>query len=214
MRSPWLKRALDVAVSATLLAVLAVPIGLVALAILLRMGRPVLFSQMRPGHHGQLFRLYKFRTMLDTRDARGELLPDRERLTPLGQFLRATSLDELPTLLNVLKGDMSLVGPRPLLREYLDRYSPEQARRHDVKPGITGLAQVDGRNTLSWEQKFALDVRYVDTWSVWLDLRILMRTIAKVLRREGIAQPGRATADEFLGSAADSDEQGPATLAG
>lgn len=214
MRSPRLKRALDVAVSVTLLAVLAVPIALVALAILLRMGRPVLFTQIRPGLHGNLFRLYKFRTMLDTRDARGELLPDRERLTPLGEFLRATSLDELPTLFNVLKGDMSMVGPRPLLQEYLDRYSPVQARRHDVKPGVTGLAQVDGRNALSWEEKFELDVRYVDTWSIWLDLRILMTTIVKVVRREGIAQPGRATADEFLGYAADSEEQGPATLAG
>lgn len=213
MRSPQLKRMLDVMASATLLAVFALPMGAVALAILLRMGRPILFSQVRPGLHGELFRLYKFRTMLDTRGPGGELLPDDERLTRLGQFLRSTSLDELPALFNVLKGDMSLVGPRPLLPEYLERYSPEQARRHDVRPGITGLAQVRGRNALAWEDKFALDVRYVDTWSLWLDLRILMTTIAKVLLREGIAQPGRVTADDFLGSS-DTEGQGPAKLAG
>ncbi|HVM14932.1 MAG TPA: sugar transferase [Egibacteraceae bacterium] len=214
MRSSRLKRMLDVAGSAALLAVFALPMTLVALAIMLRMGRPVLFTQIRPGLHGELFRLYKFRTMLDARNADGELLPDEERLTGLGQFLRSTSLDELPALFNVIKGDMSLVGPRPLLPEYLERYTPQQARRHDVRPGITGLAQVGGRNALSWEAKFELDVRYVDTWSLWLDLRILTRTIAKVLLREGIAQPGRVTADEFLGSSADTEGQGPATLAG
>lgn len=214
MRSPRLKRMLDVVGGATLLAVFAVPMGLVALAIRLRMGSPVLFTQTRPGLRGELFQLYKFRTMLDARDASGQLLPDGERLTRLGQFLRSTSLDELPALFNVLNGDMSLVGPRPLLPQYLERYSPEQARRHDVKPGITGLAQIGGRNALSWETKFQLDVRYVDSWSVWLDLRILLTTIAKVLRREGISQPGRVTADEFLGSPPDAEGQGPAQLAG
>jgi len=173
--------------------------GLIALAVRLRLGVPVLFRQRRPGLHGQPFTLLKFRTMTGARDAAGNLLPDAERLTPLGRFLRATSLDELPELLNVLKGEMSLVGPRPLLLEYLTRYTPEQARRHDVRPGITGWAQVNGRNALSWEHKFALDVWYVDHVSLGLDLKILVLTALRVLARQGISQPGHATMEEFLG---------------
>ena len=163
------------------------------------MGPPVLFRQMRPGLHGRSFSLLKFRTMNDERDEKGELLPDEKRLTGLGRFLRSTSLDELPELFNVLKGEMSLVGPRPLLMQYLDRYTPEQARRHYVKPGITGWAQVNGRNAIAWEEKFKLDVWYVDNVSFWLDVKILAVTVWKILKREGIIQPGRATVEEFMG---------------
>lgn len=162
---------------------------------------PVLFTQERPGLHGRPFQLVKFRTMTDARDTAGNLLPDAERLTPFGRWLRATSLDELPELWNVLRGDMSLVGPRPLLMQYLDRYSPEQARRHEVRPGITGWAQVNGRNAISWEEKPTLDVWYVDHRNVWLDVRILALTVWKVLRREGIAADGEATMPEFMGHA-------------
>jgi lipopolysaccharide/colanic/teichoic acid biosynthesis glycosyltransferase len=175
---------------------------LLLLAVMVRMahGSPVLFSQVRPGHFGQPFKIYKFRTMTDGRDAQGDLLPDAERLTRLGRFLRASSLDELPELFNVLRGEMSLVGPRPLLMQYLTRYTPEQARRHAVLPGITGWAQVNGRNALTWEDKFRLDVWYVENWSPWLDIKILGMTLGKVLKREGISQPGHATAEEFMGS--------------
>jgi sugar transferase EpsL len=166
-----------------------------------KLGSPVLFRQQRPGQHGRPFTIYKFRTMSDVRDGQGNLLPDAGRLTPFGRFLRRTSLDELPELFNVLKGEMSLVGPRPLLTEYLDRYTLEQARRHEVRPGITGWAQVNGRNALTWEQKFALDVWYVDHLSFWLDLKILALTGWKVLRCEGISQTGHATMEEFFGSA-------------
>lgn len=191
------KRLLDL-VLATLLLVLFFPV-LVSLALLVRLkyGLPILFRQKRPGLHGQPFILFKFRTMTDDRDADGNILPDTERLTPLGGFLRSTSLDELPELLNVLKGDMSLVGPRPLLLQYLDRYTPEQARRHEVKPGITGWAQVNGRNAITWEQKFALDLWYAGHLSLWLDLKIIALTIWKIIKREGINQPGLATAEEF-----------------
>jgi len=175
----------------------------IALAIRLRLGKPVLFRQTRPGLHGRPFTLYKFRTMNDVRDEEGNPLSDEQRLTSLGRGLRESSLDELPELWNVLKGDMSLVGPRPLLMEYLPRYTREQFRRHNVKPGITGWAQVNGRNTLSWEEKFALDTWYVDNQSVWLDLRILARTLIHVLHREGISQPGYATAEPFLGKRID-----------
>jgi len=160
----------------------------------------VIFTQERPGLHGRIFKMYKFRTMRDLRDAGGNLLPDEQRLTKLGRFLRSTSLDELPELFNVLKGEMSLVGPRPLLVAYLDRYTPEQARRHEVLPGITGWAQVNGRNAISWEEKFKLDVWYVDHQSFWLDLKILFMTLAKVFKREGISAEGSATAPEFMGS--------------
>jgi len=166
----------------------------------IKLGSPVLFIQARPGRHGIPFRLYKFRTMTNTRDEAGNILPDECRLTPFGEFLRSRSLDELPELFNVLRGDMDLVGPRPLLLQYLDRYTPEQARRHEVKPGITGWAQVNGRNAITWEEKFALDVWYVDNRSFWLDLKILAMTAWKVLKREGISAEGEATMPEFMGA--------------
>jgi lipopolysaccharide/colanic/teichoic acid biosynthesis glycosyltransferase len=198
-----LKRIFDI-VAASLGLVLLSPVLLV-IAVLVRVfhGAPVLFGQVRPGYQGRLFRIYKFRTMTDARAPDGSLLPDAERLTPLGRFLRATSLDELPELFNVLRGEMSLVGPRPLLVQYLERYSPEQMRRHEVLPGLTGWAQVNGRNALTWQEKFALDVWYVDHWSFWLDIKILFLTLWKVLRREGISQPGHATAEEFMGNPKD-----------
>ena len=174
------------------------------MAIRITMGTPVFFRQQRPGLHGEPFTIYKFRTMTDKRDDQGDLLPDAERLTPFGRFLRIASLDELPELVNVLRGEMSLVGPRPLLMQYLERYTPEQARRHEVRPGITGWAQVNGRNALSWENKFELDVWYVDHVSLWLDLKIIALTLWKIVRREGISQPGRATMEEFVGTAGDS----------
>jgi sugar transferase EpsL len=158
-----------------------------------------LFRQTRPGLHGQPFMIYKFRTMKDSWDSQGKLLPDEERLTPFGKFLRSSSLDELPELLNVLKGEMSLVGPRPLLMQYMQRYTPEQKRRHDVRPGITGWAQVKGRNAIAWEDKFALDIWYVEHLSLWLDLKIIGLTLWKILKREGINQSGHATAEEFMG---------------
>jgi lipopolysaccharide/colanic/teichoic acid biosynthesis glycosyltransferase len=180
------------------------PFMLVA-ALLVRIyhGKPVVFKHLRPGYRGEPFTLYKFRTMTDSRDNSGNLLSDEKRLTVLGRFLRSTSLDEYPELFNVLSGEMSLVGPRPLLMRYLDRYTPEQARRHNVLPGITGWAQINGRNNVSWEDKFELDVWYVDNWSLWLDIKILLKTPLKVLKREGINQPGNATAMEFLGTKVD-----------
>jgi lipopolysaccharide/colanic/teichoic acid biosynthesis glycosyltransferase len=182
---------------------------LLALALLVRLyhGVPVFFRQQRPGYMGKPFTLVKFRTMTDARDASGNLLPDAERMTRLGRFLRSTSLDELPQLIHVLRGEMSLVGPRPLLTQYLDRYTPEQARRHHVLPGITGWAQVNGRNALTWEDKFRLDVWYVDHWSLRLDMRILMLNFWKVLRREGISQDGYASAPEFMGSEPDGEHR-------
>ena len=172
-----------------------------ALAVLLTLGRPVLFRQQRPGYKGRPFITYKFRSMTDRRGPDGKLLPDAERLTAFGRWLRSTSLDDLPQLWNVLRGEMSLVGPRPLLMQYLERYSAEQRRRHDVLPGMTGWAQVNGRNALDWDEKFRLDVWYVDHWSFGLDLRILWRTVRIVLKREGISQAGQATAEEFQGAA-------------
>ncbi len=171
-------------------------------AVLVRVahGSPVFFRQTRPGYKGQLFSVYKFRSMTDQRDENGVLLPDERRLTALGRFIRATSIDELPELLHVLRGQMSLVGPRPLLVQYLERYSPDQARRHDVLPGITGWAQINGRNTITWADKFNYDLWYVDHWSLWLDVKILALTVWKVIRREGISQEGHATAEEFLGN--------------
>ena len=188
------KRVLDVVGAVVGLVVTAPLLAVVAIVLLVTQGRPVVFAQVRPGLHGAPFRLYKLRTM---RDGDG---PDAERITRVGRALRATSLDELPELMNVLKGDMSLVGPRPLLMSYLDRYTPEQARRHDVRPGITGLAQVEGRNELTWEERFAYDVWYVDHASVWLDIRILVRTVVRVLRRQGISHPTHATMHEFEGT--------------
>ena len=186
---------------AALLALLMLALPLLALAWLIRrkLGSPVLFCQVRPGLQGRPFTMVKFRTMTDERGADGALLPDAQRLTPFGRFLRATSLDELPELWNVLKGDMSLVGPRPLLMEYLPLYTPEQARRHEVRPGITGWAQVNGRNAISWADKFELDVWYVDHRCLWLDLKILWRTVVKVLVRDGISAPGDATMPKFEG---------------
>jgi len=185
------------------LLVLAPVFGGVTALVLWRHGWPPFFVQARPGKDGRVFSLVKFRTMTNERGPDGELLPDANRLTRLGAFLRASSLDELPELFNVLRGEMSLVGPRPLLVQYLDRYTPEQRRRHEVPPGITGLAQVRGRNTLDWDSKFALDLEYVDQWSNLLDLRILAETVAVVLRREGISHEGEATMPEFMGSGAD-----------
>lgn len=193
------KRAFDVAVASTLLVLAAPLLGLVALAVRLRLGRPVLFVQERPGKDGVPFRICKFRTMRETRDAYGDLLPDAARLTRFGRVLRATSLDELPELFNVVRGDMSLVGPRPLLTEYLDRYTPEQARRHQVRPGLTGWAQVNGRNATSWEERLAADVWYVDNRTMRLDLAILARTVGLVLTRQGINQDGHATMPKFEG---------------
>ena len=173
---------------------------IVALLVRFIIGTPVLFTQIRPGLQGKPFRIYKFRTMTDKRDVDGSLLPDAERLVSFGRFLRSTSLDELPELINMFKGDMSLVGPRPLLMEYLERYTMEQARRHEVRPGITGWAQVNGRNALSWEDKFKLDVWYVDNRSLGLDVKILWMTFAKVFKREGISQEGQATMSKFMGT--------------
>ena len=198
MRLLW-KRAMDLALAVPALIVLSPVFALVALAVRASLGSPVIFKQRRPGMHERPFTLYKFRTMRDARDARGTLLPDARRLTRLGAFLRATSLDELPELVNVLRGDMSLVGPRPLLMEYLPLYSPEQRRRHDVRPGVTGLAQVNGRNALTWREKFALDVEYVDRVSLALDLRILLLTIVSVVRSEGISHRGHVTMQPFRG---------------
>jgi len=194
------KRLLDLILVVPGLIVLAPIMVLVNYLVRWVLGPPSIYRQVRPGVLANPFEMRKFRTMTDARDPQGNLLPDEERLTRFGRFLRRTSLDELPELLNVLKGDMSLVGPRPLLMEYLERYSPEQARRHEVKPGITGWAQVNGRNALSWEEKFKLDVWYVDHLSLWLDLKILGLTLWKVLRGEGIAADGHATMPEFMGT--------------
>jgi sugar transferase EpsL len=203
-----MKRALDVMVSAFTLAVLSPLLALVAVIVWLRMGRPIFFRQQRPGYKGVPFLALKFRSMTGQRDEQGRLLPDEARITRLGVFLRRSSLDELPQFWNVLRGDMSLVGPRPLLMQYLDRYTPEQARRHSVPPGITGWAQVNGRNDLPWDKKLALDVWYVDHWSFWLDLRILGITGWKVLKGEGIAADGSATMPEFMGNETTSSDEG------
>ena len=194
------KRIFDFLCAAAALLVLSPLLVGIALRIRWKLGAPVLFKQTRPGLHGKPFDLVKFRTMLDTRDEAGNLLPNEQRMTPLGQFLRASSLDELPELWNILKGDMSLVGPRPLLMDYLPLYSPRQARRHEVLPGLTGWTQVNGRNALSWEEKFELDIWYVDHASFWLDLKIIAMTVLKVLRREGITHEGDVAMPRFRGS--------------
>ena len=193
------KKVIDRLAALTALVMLSPLTAIVSLAIRLTMGRPVLFRQPRPGLNGRPFHALKFRTMSDDRDETGRLLPDVSRITGLGAFLRSTSLDELPQLWNVLRGEVSLVGPRPLLMQYLDRYTAAQARRHEVLPGITGWAQINGRNALSWEEKFDLDVWYVDHWSLKLDAIILIRTIGRVMTRRGIASEGHATMPEFLG---------------
>ncbi len=194
------KRPLDLALALPALVVLSPVLLVTAVLVRVKLGAPVLFRQQRPGLLGQPFTVYKFRTMMDAHDTAGHLLPDAERLTKFGRFLRSSSLDELPELINVLSGEMSLVGPRPLLMQYLERYTPEQARRHEVRPGITGWAQINGRNAITWEQKFELDVWYVDHVSLRLDLKIMALTVWKIIRREGISQLGQATAEEFKGS--------------
>jgi lipopolysaccharide/colanic/teichoic acid biosynthesis glycosyltransferase len=194
------RRLLEIVVSGGTLIILAPLLGAIAAVLRLTLGGSPVFTQARAGMNERTFMFYKFRTMTEARGPHGRLLPDDERLTALGRLLRSTSLDELPQLWNVLKGDMSLVGPRPLLPEYLPRYTAFQRRRHEVKPGITGWAQVNGRNGLTWEQKFELDVWYVDYWSLWLDAKILCMTMLQVLRRDGISQAGHATMPEFMGS--------------
>jgi len=203
---PTSKRIFDLALTLPGMVVISPLLLILAILVLIFHGRPILFRQMRPGYRGRPFYVYKFRTMTEDRDDRGDMLPDTHRLTRLGRFLRRWSLDELPNFFQVLSGKMSLVGPRPLLMQYLELYTPEQMRRHDVLPGITGWAQVNGRNALTWEDKFRLDVWYVDNWSLWLDIRILAITLWKVIKREGINQPGRATADEFVGSRLENGE--------
>lgn len=194
-----MKRMFDILLGSLLLVVFTPVIVAVYFTVRVKMGCPVLFCQERPGLNCRLFKMVKFRTMSDARSANGTLLADHERLTRVGRFLRRTSLDELPELFNVLKGDMSLVGPRPLLVEYLDRYTPAQARRHEMRPGITGWAQVNGRNAISWEKKFELDVWYIDNHTLWLDVKILCITLIKALRREGINQDGQATMEKYMG---------------
>ncbi len=194
------KRLFDIIASAIGLLVLSPVIAIVAWQIRRKLGSPIFFRQVRPGKDGKPFEMIKFRTMLDAVDSEGNPLPDSERMTPFGAFLRSSSLDELPELWNVLKGDMSLVGPRPLLMEYLPLYSPEQYRRHEVRPGVTGWAQVNGRNAISWEDKFRLDVWYVDHQSLWLDIKILLLTVKKVLVKDGISGEGEVTMSKFTGS--------------
>ena len=206
----YIKRVLDVLLSGGAMVVLSPVLLITGILVKKKLGSPVLFRQERPGKDRKIFRLYKFRTMTDERDEKGELLPDEIRLTGFGKKLRSTSLDELPELFNILKGEMSLVGPRPLLVEYLPRYSERQARRHEVRPGLTGLAQVNGRNAVSWEEKFEDDVRYVDHISFFMDMWILFRTVAAVVKREGISSSTSATMEAFMGSG----DQGPDGTAG
>jgi lipopolysaccharide/colanic/teichoic acid biosynthesis glycosyltransferase len=202
---PLSKRLFDLILTLPGLVLISPLLGLIAVLVRIFLGSPVLFRQMRPGKGGEPFNVYKFRTMTDERGSSENLLSDAERMTGLGRFLRNLSLDELPELFNVLRGEMSLVGPRPLLMQYLERYSVEQARRHEVLPGITGWAQVNGRNAITWVDKFRYDVWYVDNWSLWLDIKILLTTGWKVITREGISQLGHTTAEEFMGS----DKQDP-----
>jgi sugar transferase EpsL len=197
---PVSKRIFDLIATSLGLLLLSPILLLTALFVRIFLGDPVLFRQKRPGYKGRPFYVQKFRTMTDVTDSAGNLLPDSQRLTRLGRFLRATSLDELPELFDILSGQMSLVGPRPLLMEYLEKYSPEQMRRHDVYPGLTGWAQINGRNTTDWSDRFAMDVWYVDHWSLWLDIKIILVTIWKVLKREGVNQPGQATVENFKGN--------------
>ena len=195
-----MKRLMDVCLAVLASFLLGIPMLILAITIFSRLGSPILFRQRRPGLNGEIFEMLKFRSMQEAKDKEGNLLPDSERLTEFGRWLRSTSLDELPELWNVLRGEMSLVGPRPLLMEYLPLYSPEQARRHAVRPGITGWAQVNGRNAISWDEKFKLDVWYVDHQSLWLDLKILFLTVKKVISRHGISADGEATMPKFSGN--------------
>ena len=196
----WGKRLFDLTLTIPTIIILLPEYAIIAILVRMNLGAPILFCQERPGLHGKLFRMFKLRTMKIAYDKNNNLLPDADRLTAFGRFLRSTSLDELPELFNVLKGELSLVGPRPLLVQYLERYTPEQMRRHEIMPGITGWAQVNGRNAITWEEKFALDVWYVEHLSLWLDLKIMWLTTWKILKREGISQPGEATMKEFFGS--------------
>ena len=199
------KRCFDV-ILALILIILLSPILLILwILVRIKLGGPALFKQERPGLYGSVFMLYKFRSMTEKKDSSGNLLPDHERLTKFGKLLRQTSLDELPELFNILRGDMSFVGPRPLLVRYLSRYNTEQTRRHDVRPGLTGWAQVNGRNAVTWEEKFKLDVWYVDHWSLWLDLKIIVKTVEVVLKRSGISEAGEATMSEFMGNTGDTE---------
>jgi len=200
---PFQKRFFDILLSTIVVIILSPILLIIILVLWCSQGMPIFYSQERPGYREKIFRLWKFRTMNDKKDENGKLLPDEQRITPIGNFLRKTSLDELPELVNVFRGEMSCVGPRPLLVQYLTRYSAEQARRHDVLPGITGWAQINGRNAISWQKKFELDVWYVDHLSFWLDIKILWLTVWKVIIGEGISQPGRATMDEFMGNGND-----------
>ena len=202
------KRLLDLLLAVPALLLMLPVMVVIGVVVGIGCGFPVIYYQRRPGLHGRPFTIYKFRTMNDARDASGALLPDAKRLTRVGRLLRSTSLDELPELINIVRGDMSLVGPRPLLMDYLACYTPEQARRHQVRPGLTGIAQVSGRNGLTWEEKFASDVWYVSNLSLLLDLRTLLQTVRAVLRREGISQPGHATAAPFQGAAAEHQASG------
>ena len=197
---PFSKRAFDVIFSLIGLILVSPILMIISILLWLKIGAPIVFRQERPGYLEKPFWIFKFRTMSDKRDKHGNLLPDKYRITSFGKFLRTFSLDELPELINILRGDMSFVGPRPLLMEYLDRYSVSQRRRHEVLPGITGWAQINGRNVLSWENKFRFDVWYVDNWSLRLDFKIIVITIWKVIKREGISQPGHATAEKFMGN--------------
>jgi sugar transferase EpsL len=206
---PISKRIFDLVLTVPGLILISPLLLVIAVLVRLFLGKPVLYSQVRPGYQNKLFTLLKFRTMTDARDNQGNLLPDEDRVTPLGRFLRNLSIDEFPELFNVLRGEMSLIGPRPLLVQYLQRYSPEQIRRHEVLPGITGWAQINGRNTITWQDKFLYDVWYVDHWSFWLDIKILAITFWKVIRREGISQEGHATASEFMGNPEDGDSSSP-----
>jgi sugar transferase EpsL len=194
------KRIFDLAATVPFAIFLAPVIVIVAVAVRMRIGRPVLFKQTRPGLNGEPFTILKYRTMSDDRDAMGNLLPDDVRLSKFGKFLRSTSLDELPELWNIICGDMSIVGPRPLLMQYLELYSPEQLRRHEVRPGLTGLAQISGRNAITWDEKFAADIAYIDACTMWQDIKIIMRTVEKIVRRDGISAPGEATMPYFDGS--------------
>jgi len=202
-KTPLSKRLLDILISAIILMLASPLLLLTAVLIFLSYGTPIFFKHERPGKDGLPFKLIKFRSMRDARDQEGNVLPDAERITRFGQFIRRTSIDELPEFYNVLRGDMSLVGPRPLLMQYLQRYSAEQARRHDVLPGVTGWAQINGRNAISWDDKFKYDLWYIDHWTFWLDVKIIFLTIWKVLKGDGISQPGRATMDEFMGNSDD-----------
>ena len=202
-----LKRIIDITASFAGLLLLSPVLLITSIMVRLKLGSPVLFKQQRPGLNGKPFCMYKFRTMTDEKDAEGNLLPDEQRLPKFGQMLRSTSLDELPELLCVLKGDMSLVGPRPLMMKYLPRYTAEQFRRHQAKPGITGWAQVNGRNAVGWEDRFKLDVWYVDNWNVWLDIKILFKTVMAVFQREGIVEEGCVTMTEFMGTEQQDDSR-------